>query len=346
MDLLMQVRSRLALGAVLVVGCVPDLDTDESTVAAPRVLAVAAEPAEAAPGQPVQYRALVADATGTIADAAPSWFHCLAQKPLAELGPVSPACLQGDSGKLAPIGDGPTVMARLPTDACALFGPNPPPPVDDQPPGRPVDADETGGYKLPVLLGLGAQKVTLYEQRIQCGLAGVSPDVSLSYATRYHRNQNPTVQTLAVVQPDGSVHPLGQGEPLEVSVGAQLTLEVAWPACPEIDACGDGVCGPDESSQTCAADCAAGGGCGGQERYLYFDREASALTVRRESMRVAWYQTRGAYADERTGIDADAGATSSRNTWTAPDAGSVTLWVVLRDERGGVAYREQAVFVR
>ena len=31
--------------------------------------------------------------------------------------------------------------------------------------------------------------------------------------------------------------------------------------------------------------------------------------------------------------------TTSDNTWTAPaDAGTVSLWVVLRDSRGGVAF--------
>jgi len=345
MDLLMQQRWVLLLTAVS--ACVPDLDTDESLVASPRVLAVTAEPAEARPGQPVRYRALVADASGTIGDAAPSWFHCLARKPLAELGPVSPACLRGDSGKLAPLGEGPSVMGSLPTEACALFGPNPPPPVMDQPPGRPVDPDESGGYKLPLMVGLGALQVTLYEQRITCGLAGVSPDVSVAYATRYHANQNPSLSGLGVVEPDGSLRPLAEGAPLEVAVNSEVTLEASWPVCPASDVCGDGVCGPDETRTTCAADCMAQLGCGGQERYVDFDREDRVLTVRAESLRLAWFNTRGSYQNERTGVGADEALSASRNIWRAPaEPGPATLWVVLRDGRGGVGHREQAVIVR
>jgi hypothetical protein len=88
-------------------------------------------------------------------------------------------------------------------------------------------------------------------------------------------------------------------------------------------------------------------GCGGQERYLDYDREAQALGVRRESLRVAWYATRGTFDEERTGVGADVVTTQSQNVWRAPsEVGPTTLWVVLRDGRGGVGYREQAVIVR
>ncbi len=336
-----------ALGAAA--GCVPDLDVDESTVRAPRLLAVQAEPAEVAPGsEAVVYRALIADASGARDDAAITWFDCLAQKPLAELGPVSRECLRIDSGKLTMIGQGMSVSAPVPSTACALFGPNPPPPMADQPSGRPVDPDETGGYKMPVVLGLsvaGTAAVELYEQRISCGLAGVSPDVSVEYALRYHRNENPSVRELRVTRASGEVSSLGD-QPLQVAARERVLLEVAWPDCPGSDVCGDGVCGPDETRESCADDCTQMHGCGGQERYLEYDRQQHALTVRREAMRAAWYATAGTYDQERTGVAEQEIASGSQNGWVAPEEpGSYTLWTVLRDARGGVGAHQTAVVV-
>lgn len=64
-------------------------------------------------------------------------------------------------------------------------------------------------------------------------------------------------------------------------------------------------------------------------------------------MRVAWYTTRGTFDEERTGADAEHVVTQSQNTWRAPsEVDPTTLWVVLRDGRGGVSYRERAVIVR
>jgi hypothetical protein len=44
--------------------------------------------------------------------------------------------------------------------------------------------------------------------------------------------------------------------------------------------CGDGVCDIDEELEACAADCKAPVGCGGSERYLWFDPEARACDDR------------------------------------------------------------------
>jgi len=348
----MQHRALLPLVALSLFGCVPDLDTDEATVTTPRVLAVIAEPPEVAPGpvQPVQYRALVADARGVRSDVPLTWFHCLAQKPLAELGPVSPDCFRVDSGRLAPFGQGGSVMATVPATACSLFGPNPPPPVEGQPPGRPVDPDESGGYKIPVMVGVASQDgddVVLYEQRIACGLSGVSPALGLEYSQRYHANRNPAGRELRVVRASGESIVAQESAPIEVAVGERLELELAWTACPASDACGDGVCGPDESRQSCEADCARALGCDGAERYLDFDREGQVLRVRRESMRIAWYATAGKVERERTGVDETDLASASGNAWSAPaQPADVTLWMVLRDARGGVGVRQLAVRVR
>ena len=338
------------LFSLAALACVPDLDSDESTVREPRVIAIQAEPAEAAPNAEVTYRALYVDQNGERKSGELSWFFCTAQKPLAELGPISQACLGADPDKLDRIGHGLTVRGTLPAAACSLFGPNPPPPVEDQPPGRPVDPDQTGGFKLPVMLGVDAgqgQDILLYEQRVACGLAGVTPKVSIEFNQRYHRNQNPTVSLLEVKRQSGAKQTLGEDEVLEARPSEKLTLSAGWPLCPASDVCGDGVCGPDETAVACAEDCSTVAGCGGQERYLWFDTERKELTVRREALRVAWFATAGSYDDERTGVDEAASSSRSDNGWTAPDeAQDLTLWLVLRDARGGVGFRELKVRVR
>lgn len=353
MDLLKNnVRVISVLAAVCAASaCVPELDTDESTVRTPRVLAVQSIPAEAAPsaGLPIRYLALVADASGTRSDVPLSWFQCVAQKPLAELGPVSRDCLNTASGKLTMLGQGPSIEGKLPTNACSLFGPNPPMPKMGEPAGRPVDADESGGYKLPLVVGLSdatSTAVTLYEQRISCGLANVAPAVSLEFTQRYHANENPAVRELRVVRASGT-SVLAENTPLEVSANERVELEVVWADCPVSDVCGDGVCGPDETSQACAADCTKLVGCGGQERYLDYDRQRGELRVRTEALRVAWYATTGNYDDARTGVADDERASSSKNGWTAPAAaGPAVIWAVLRDSRGGVGFRAVNVLVR
>jgi hypothetical protein len=62
-------------------GCVPDVDTDESLVLAPRLIAVTAEPAEAAPGETVTWTAWIASPDGTVeTSSAPSWSQCLVRR--------------------------------------------------------------------------------------------------------------------------------------------------------------------------------------------------------------------------------------------------------------------------
>jgi hypothetical protein len=333
-----------------IVACVPDLDTDESRVDAPRVLAVVAEPAESRPGTEVIYTALLADGSGQRDEGILAWFYCLAQKPLAQLGPVDPQCFDRSAGKLSRIGGGLEVRGSVPTNACALFGPNIPAPEEGEEPGRPVDPDDTGGYKQPVVVGFNAgegDQLVLYEQRISCDLAGVSAQIAAEYRLRYHANQNPGLRDVLVDRADGDRVRLRPGDLLEVERNEQVALTARWEECPEEDVCGDGVCGPDEDRASCADDCAAPAGCAGQERYLWFDNQARALKVRRESLSLAWYNTGGMYTDERTGADEEDFSLQGKNHWTAPDtAGELSLWIVARDARGGVGTLQLGVRVR
>lgn len=207
---------------------------------------------------------------------------------------------------------------------------------------------------MPVLLGIEAdaqRSVLLHEQRVMCGLAGVGPTVSADFGRRYHANRNPRASALELRWPDGRVQAVADHELVQARRRERLSLTVEWSGCPERDVCGDGVCGPEESAALCAEDCGgiASAGCEGQERYLWLDPEKRELSIRRESMRVAWYATGGAYRDARTGVDEQAPPDERRsaNEWTAPmETGEHSLWLVLRDARGGVGIRSVRVLVQ
>lgn len=337
--------------------CKPDLNDTVSIVTTPQILAVQSVPAEAAPGKTTQLIALYAGPSGPIDTGAVDWAFCDERKPLAELEPVSPMCLQPSGDWFVPIGDGDTVVGTIPSDACRQFGPDVPQPQPNQPPGRPVDPDPTGGYYQPVrVLAAGAEGnvVGIGEMRLTCALANASADVVAAFAQRYHPNANPAVASFG---PKGTVPwiPSDQGSNA-VSPGQRIELEVAWPVCPAVDSCGDGICGPEEtqlacascgSSVVCPADCTTPVGCGGAERYVALDPATGALVDRREGMSVAWYATGGSFDVDRTGRDGSDTTASSDDFWVAPSARqiAVTLWVVLRDERGGTTWSQYSVSV-
>ena len=57
-------------------------------------------------------------------------------------------------------------------------------------------------------------------------------------------------------------------------------------------------------------------------------------------MRVAWFASEGSFDHERTGqLAGERLGPTSQNVWHAPDRpADVRLWVVLRDDRGGVGW--------
>jgi hypothetical protein len=79
------------------------------------------------------------------------------------------------------------------------------------------------------------------------------------------------------------------------------------------------------------------------ETYLYYNPRSQTLVTRREAMRLSWFATGGALAVDASAVDETDPATSVSTTWHTPGAGPATLWLVLRDSRGGIA--SQAVHV-
>lgn len=82
------------------------------------------------------------------------------------------------------------------------------------------------------------------------------------------------------------------------------------------------------------------------ESYLAYDAVTQTLVTRREALRVSWFATGGRLAVDATQVGELETATSVTTTWHTPSAGAATLWIVLRDSRGGIAVQTTAVSVR
>lgn len=336
-------------------GCTPDIEGGASILDSPRVLAIRSEPAEAAPkGNPpteITWSALFVGPDGDQDPGLLDWAVCTERKPLVTAGEMSLECLAPTADVLIPLGDGATVTGSLPDDACRLFGPNPPLPKPGEPAPRPTDPDSTGGFYQPlrVLANLpDGPEYSVGLTRISCGLARVTAEQAIDYQRRYRPNQNPELTDVVVVASAGNLSLTD--DPLTtatVKAGSHVTFRATWPECPLTPECGDGICGANEDKTNCPDDCTDPHGCAGSEPFVAFDLASRQILERREAMRVSWYSTIGTFDHDRSGrTEAQAAAPYSDNTWTAPaSAADVLLWVVLRDDRGGVAYRSLVVHV-
>lgn len=336
------------VGLVTTNSCIPEFNEDPSLVEESRILAVRAEPAEGEAGDAVKLSALIAVPQGESAFT-PRWAFCSAPKPLTELGPIAQPCIE-DFGSESPIltalGNGDVVDASVPDNACRVFGPIPP---DSAAGGssRPVDPDETGGFYQPVLVGPRDQAPTFGRVRLSCGLTGLSPSESLAYRLGYRRNENPSIATLVATVGDSRFE-LEEGGSFSVRPGSEVNFDVSWGDCPREASCGDQVCSPGEERIACPEDCREPRGCAGTETYAVFDREARAVVLRREGIAVAWYSDAGGFSVPENGVaSSDPEITRTSNTWKAPTGERDSrLWVVLRDERGGVGFRSVTANVR
>jgi hypothetical protein len=324
------------------VGCVPDFDTDLSQVAEVRVLAIAATPAEAQPRQAVRIDALVVGPEGE-ATPAVDWRVCLARKPLTQLGAVNPDCLapRPPADAVQELPPGPSAELTLNEDVCKSFGPLRPAPMAGEPAGRPVDPDVTGGFYQPLVGTLGEVQ-TLGAVRITCDPANVNRDQALEYKQRYRPNEAPRIASLAVAG-----EPVDEDAVTEVPLGA-APIRVDWDECPKESACGDGLCTAFEDKTTCAEDCTTSTGCTGAEPYVWYDRDNQRVAPRHEGISVAWYTSNGRFENEQTGLDeAEAQRRQdTQNVWHPARSGSATIWVVIRDTRGGITWRTYRFAIR
>jgi hypothetical protein len=324
--------------------CVPDFDSDLSQLTAPRVLAISSSPAEAQAQKPVTLTALIAVPEGQRTPTL-DWTMCLSRKPLTELGPVNPRCLELDDGggAVLGLGRGMSVTATLDKDVCKLFGPLRPSPSGGEGAGRPADPDVTGGFYQPFAVKLG-DATSLGMVRLDCDLANVNRDEVLDYRNRYRVNENPRISEVARVTGD-DIEPLSDDAltPVEVEAGSRLPLRVGWDECSGESQCGDGLCTAFEDSTTCPDDCTGTlRGCTGAEPYVWYDRESERVQPRREGISVAWYASRGHFEAEQTGLDEGQAETLAftQNVYVAArEPGPATIWLVIRDTRGGQSWQ-------
>jgi hypothetical protein len=328
-------------------GCKPELEGRRSLVTGPRVLAVRSMPAAARPAEAVSYDALFVNTDG-IADPEPlDWALCTARKPLTESGAVSTTCLAREGDSLEALGTGGAAMADMAMDVCAQFGPEPKTPEKGEPAPRPVDPDTTGGYYQPVRVvfadDAGHDQYSIGVTRLSCGLGGATQEQSAEFTMKARPNENPELDAVVRGGDDEQGLPaLDSEDVLSVAPGESIQLIARWPSCPVEAECGDGICSPGEDTAmpSCDEDCTQPRGCRGSEPYIYFDTLTRKLVDRREVMRVSWFASDGEFEHDRTGrSEAEADQSDSENKWTAPEAeGDVRLWVVLRDDRGGVGW--------
>jgi hypothetical protein len=328
--------------AGLQAACVPEFGADLSELRAPRLLAISASPAETQARKQTTLTALVAAPPGRSVDS-PSWKLCLARKPLTELGPVNPDCLEPDPSPetALDLGSGPSVVATLDADVCQLFGPVRPSAMPGEAAGRPVDPDVTGGFYQPIAAHLD-DEVSLGAIRIDCDPANIDRDQAVLFRQQYRVNENPRVSSLEIVSGDSTTAIDADGRP-KIKAGSSLSLRANWLGCPSESVCGDQYCTANEDATNCAEDCTAGEahGCPGPEQYAWYDREKQQVTSRREAMTVAWYASSGHFDNEQTGREESEASSnqSSDNVWRVGEkSGDATLWVVVRDSRGGQSW--------
>jgi hypothetical protein len=323
------VVKRTWLIALLVTACSPRLPDRLFLIETPIVLAIRAEPAEAAPGASVSYHALVASAAGEIIEPL-DWAFCVERAPLASLASVSPHCLAESGASIVPIGDDVSVMGTLPMNGCRVFGPEVPAMMQaSDPPGRPADADPTGGYYQPLRVIGPTPPVTIERTRIACGLASGSGDDRTAFMRRYHANQNPMLSMIEIERADGTRVSIDPAMPVPIALRAneRVTLHASWPDCGT------------------SVDALSMNGCTGAEPYLLYDSVSLSLIEAREAMRLSWYATGGALDVDRTGVTNADTSTTWSNVWTAPAAGPASLWIVVRDDRGGTGWSRIDVVV-
>lgn len=316
----------LVLFASLVAGgCRPALDDDPSRVEGPRILAVRAEPAEAKPNDVVVLHALYTDGTEVISAAEPfAWSFCLTRRALADPSPVDPECLAPDARAIGTkaqavellAGSSPSIRAKLPRDACRVFGPDRPVAKAGESAGRAADPDGTGGYFQAGLVRSAHAAATLFEVRIRCGLPSATQELTSELERRYVPNANPE---LALSDDRGA---LDDGSELRVRANQAVTLHATWPSCTGVP-------------------------CGGAESYVSYDPDRREIVERRESMVVTWLTTTGRFERARTGRAEAEAEVASDNTWTAGSTpgGHGTIFVVLRDARGGTSFRSIRVAI-
>jgi hypothetical protein len=137
---------------------------------------------------------------------------------------------------------------------------------------------------------------------VRCNLASAPAAAAREYETRYQPNQNPSIIALEFAgmstAVDGSAH-------FGVRRGTWLTIRVQWPL---------------EAKET----------------YVLFDPIARAVRERSENLEIGWFTNGGEFERDRTTADGEFPVSTNEMFLDDDITQPATVWVVLRDDRGGV----------
>jgi hypothetical protein len=297
-------------------GCKPAVGQAPSLITDYALLAVIGEPPEAKPGDKVTYSYLLASPSGTVDDNTAGWDVCLTPKPPAENNSVASACNPPTPGTTP----GLTFDAPMPTNACQLFGPIAPPVEAGKPAIRPRDPDATGGYYLPVrvkLSDLATGDVAGFAfERITCNPANANADTIGQYLAQYQANKDPGIAgTDLVTSSVGTTNLDTAAQTVSVLPGETVDFVATFTA-------------------------------GSAETFPIIAPGGDSLKSLTESLHMSWFATAGSFVHDRTGVASTETATSTTNTWKAPDETAVVyVWLVLRDSRGGTAFKSYTLNV-
>ncbi|HEX4459978.1 MAG TPA: hypothetical protein VIA18_18500 [Polyangia bacterium] len=290
---------------LLLLGCKPNFGAPLSLVTTARLVAVRAEPAEAAPGATVTMTALAASPNGSLAPTV-AWSVCTTPKPIAENGAVAASCL-ADGGTTALADTAAPLPIVLPAAGCSLFGPELPPETAGEM-LQPRAPDVTGGYFQPLRADF-ADASTIGLVRIRCALPGASLAAATAFAAQYTNNVNPTM-TAIIASVDGASVALDA-----LPAGRAIVFSAGWTAdspehYPVFDA----------DTQT-----------------LVDHREA--MTLSWYATAGAFATERSGRAEDDPALSASDTWTAPRTP------GPAHVWVVLEDSRGGIDFADAAIAV-
>ncbi|MBV1859974.1 MAG: hypothetical protein KUG77_16295 [Nannocystaceae bacterium] len=282
--------------SLVALACTPEFDDAPWRVEESRVLAIAASPAEARPGDPVMLTALTASPDGTVT-AAPMWSVCTRPRASAERTSVTARCLEEQF--LEPSAASMMVLS----DACARFGPNPPPIEGDSAPRRPADPDASGGYFLPVRAQVG-DAASFGAIRIRCDLPGVTRAIFDAFEAGYVANEPPELDRVSL---DNAVLAADVVATIDALTQAAITVELPASAA---------------------------------EPYVRYDSADGVLVDEREWLRVQWFITDGRLSvGQQTLFPSETTPPVASTMWTAPPGPTtVSGWIVVTDARGGVGW--------
>ena len=234
------------------------------------------------------------------------WNYCARPRTAGERTGVTERCARGES--LEAVSNPGTLLP----DACARFGPNTPPTEGDAPAQRPADPDPSGGYYLPIRADVGDDNggtLAFGFARVRCDLVGVTRAIFDDFEARYTANLNPIIHD--VLYDDETF----TTAPTAAAAGSVGTLSVAL----AIDSFED---------------------------YVVYIAADGAIEPRAETLTVRWYVTGGELSVGEA-FASPVSREASQVEWTAPDnAGSVAGWVVVADDRGGLAWRDFTIAVQ